>query len=208
MLLWKLLVEAAKAEKIDQDSGRARQWVRRHLPELLQHCTDEEGNRQVVERFDWSREWPIWRRNLLALLWLARAKGLQVRRDGRGPRIPKEVADVVDEIVDRTRNFVAADFLSEARIALHLTNRDSALAGFNVNRRFDDLETFWQCVFVSFFNPNALPIGSFCARCGRPLKPTRKSKKPTKAKLCGACRVHKWRSEHPEQAREMWRESK
>jgi hypothetical protein len=76
------------------------------------------------------------------------------------------------------------------------------------HRRFDDLTTFWQCVFVTFFIPEALPLGSVCTQCGKRLSPTRKLKKASKVRLCAACRVKKWRRDYPQQARKMWREGK
>jgi hypothetical protein len=79
--------------------------------------------------------------------------------------------------------------------------------GFNASGRFQSLDEFWQAVFVSFFQPADLPWG-YCGDCGKPLARTAKLQKASRSKLCGACRVKKWRREHPEEAREMWRRSK
>ena len=197
MLPWKKLIEDARSERIDRKPERARAWIRRHLPELSVCYVKRNGEAGFGgERFDWDEEWPKWQHYFQALDWLARARAKATKQ-----RIPPWVQQVVDEVIGQTRNVISSDWLSEARIRVQLSG------GFNATGRFQSLDEFWQAVFVSFFQPTDLPWGC-CGDCGKPLPRTTKLQKASRSKLCGACRVKKWRREHPEAAREMWRRSK
>jgi hypothetical protein len=152
------------------------------------------------ELFDWEVEWPKWRHRFQALHWLARARA-NPNPAAQKQRIPIWVQRVVDAVIAQTRNVLSSDWVSEARIRVQLSG------GFNASGRFQSLDEFWQAVFVSFFQPADLPWG-YCGDCGKPQARTAKLQKASRSKLCGACRVKKWRREHPEEAREMWRRSK
>jgi hypothetical protein len=209
MLLWRVLADAAKNEKIDTDSDRARAWVHRHLPHLLLVPLDQErksfleGEReQVQERFRWELEWPDWQDNFRALLWLVQRRISPPKPRTFQDRIPPFVQRVCDNIVARLRLDILTDWASEARFQLRFSG------GFETNGRVDSLKEFWEVVFATFFWPDALPLTSFCSGCGKHLKQTKKLKKPSQGKLCPSCRVKKWQREHPDEARERWREAK
>ena len=116
-------------------------------------------------------------------------------------RIPHWVQNAIHHHLSQTHNVLLSDWITEARICLQLSG------GYTASGRFQTLDEFWEAVFVSFFQPDDLPLG-FCNDCGKTLAPTAKLNKASRSQLCGACRVKKWRSEHPEQAREMWRRAK
>jgi hypothetical protein len=63
-----------------------------------------------------------------------------------------------------------SDWINEARLCVQLSG------GYSATSRFQSLDEFWQAVFVSFFQPEALALG-YCADCGKQLDPTPKLKK-------------------------------
>jgi hypothetical protein len=199
MLPWKKLIEDAQSDKIDRRPERALVWIHRHLPELSLWYVKADGSTGLDrDRFDWQAAWPKWQERFRALHWLVEA-----RAQPRAPDqlIPLGVQQVVDELIHQTRIAILSDWLSEARISIQLSGTYTA------SGRFDTLDEFWQAVFVSFFQPEGLSLG-YCSDCGKQLAPTAKLKKASRSKLCPACRVKKWRREHPEEAREMWRQAK
>jgi hypothetical protein len=197
VLPWKKLLEDARSARIDRNPELARGWIRQQLPELCVWYVKRNGKAGFHrERFNWEAEWPKWRDCFRALHWLARARAHATKQ-----RIPPWVQHLVDEVIGQTRNVLSSDWLSEARLRVQLSG------GFQASGRFASLDEFWQAVFVSFFEPTDLPWG-YCGDCGKPLARTSKLQKTSRSKLCGACRVKKWRRDHPEAAREMWRRSK
>ncbi len=211
MLIWKKLVEDARRSRIDRDEERAREWMRQHLPELFLWPADEEGHplldesgrRYSEERgWKWSEEWPKWQDNFQALLWLVGRKEKVPKKRTTQDIIPLWVSRVLDRYLSRIRVAVLTDYYSELELKL-------ALSGdFNVVNRFANPDEFWEAVFLTFFRPSELSRGSVCSDCGKSIEPTKRLKKVSRATRCGACRVKKWRKDHPEEAREMWRESK
>jgi hypothetical protein len=209
VLLWKVLVEAARAERIDRDRRRALAWIHQHIPELSVTPLGDDGRPFVRagrvyrdDTFDWEVQWETWRDNFKGLLWLAeRREHPPDARSGKDV-IPIAVSRVFDDIIKRTRNAVLSDYFSEAKLVVQFSGT------FNASRRFESLDEFWEAVFVSFFGPDALPHGSVCSECGESLTPTKKLRKLSKAKLCGNCRLRQWRRNNPERQRELWREAK
>ncbi len=208
MLLWRILVHAAEKQKIDRIQKRARAWVHRHLPEMLVRSKPYRGKESIQENFDWNEEWTRWQSHFTALRWLAGRREKSPRPNSPADRIPHDVQVVIDLTIGNTRNAIQADLFSESRVLLQLTNRHGELAGFNNTRKFDDFDTFWQAVFVTFFQPEAFPFGSFCSKCGEPLPRTKKLNKPSKSKLCPDCNTQEWRTKHPDKARKGWKKSK
>jgi hypothetical protein len=205
MLLWNVLVADAKAKEIHRDPEQARKWIRAHLPELAPPVVDERGRRvkgvPPNEEFRWDEEWPVWQDSFEALLWLANRRRVPAAPRSARDRIPLHIQRVIDAVIARTRNAVYGEFMSEAKISVQLSGT------FNSSRRFKNLNEFWELAFISILDPAALPFGSFCSWCAKRLPP-RKSGQPSRAKLCRVCRVKKWKLDHPEQARAMWRMSK
>lgn len=208
MLLWKLLVDAAEKQAIDRMSDRAREWIHAHLKELLVISTNNEGegrqpvHEYVSESFDWAKEWPTWKRHFESLLWLARSRSRPTKPRTHGDRIPAWVQEDVDEVLKGIPIGLSSDWLSETRIGPRFSGGYEATGRVN-----DTLDEFWQIVFLTFFWPDALPRTSFCWECGKPVKRTRKLGKVSRARLCPACRVRKWRRQNPDEARAMYREA-
>jgi hypothetical protein len=202
MLPWKKLIEDARSDKIDRRPERALAWIHRYLPELSLWYVKADGSTGLDrDLFDWRAEWPKWQERFEALHWLVEARA-QPRRPGAPDQlIPLWVQHPVDELIHQTRNAILSDWLSEAHIRIQLSGTYTA------SGRFQTLDEFWQAVFVSFFQPGDLALG-YCSDCGKQLPPTPKLQKASRSKLCPACRVKKWRREHPEEAREMWRQAK
>lgn len=201
MLLWKYVAEQGEARKIDEDEGAAREWVRLNL----RHCTAkvrENGKWGTVELFDWKTEWPEWKANFQALLWLAK------HRDDAPDRktwIPRSVTSAVDGVLRPAVLLLGSDYLGECKgFRVALTDRNGDLT----DGPFRDLAGFWQAVFLSYFQPEAVSTASVCQECGEPLPATRKSKRPSKARHCKLCAHKIWRREHPEEIRKLWREQK
>jgi hypothetical protein len=209
MLLWRVLVEAAHTGRIDRDRHRARAWVHDHLRELVVRPVDDTGRPlrttgQVDpedEQFDWEAEWPRWKENFKALLWLADRRDHPPAAHTGEDRIPKDIADAFDAVLARTRNAVLSDYFSAATLAVQFSGT------FNSSERFASLNEFWEVVFVSFFRRDALAHGSVCSDCGAQLEATRKRSKASKAKLCGRCYLRRWREGNQDRQREQWREA-
>jgi hypothetical protein len=202
MLPWRKLLEDARCRKIDRNPERALAWIRQHLPELSIRRAKPKGKAGWDrDLFEWDVEWPKWQNSFRALRWLAQARARPPKPRTNAHRIPHWVQHVVDEYLSKTRNVFLSDWINEARLCVQLSG------GYSATGRFQSLDEFWEAVFVSFFQPEALALG-YCADCGKKLDPTPKLQKASRSRLCGACRVKKWRREHPEEAREMWRRSK
>lgn len=202
MLPWRKLLEDAQCQKIDRNRKRALAWIRQHLPELSIWLAKPNGEAEWDrDLFEWDVEWPKWQRSFRALRWLAQARARPPKPRTPEHRIPHWVHHVVDEYLSKTRNVLLSDWINETRLCVQLSG------GYIATGRFQSLDEFWQAVFVSFFQPEALALG-YCADCGKQLDPTPKLQKASRSRLCGACRVKRWRREHPEAAREMWRRSK
>jgi hypothetical protein len=202
MLPWKKLIEDAQTLKIDRRQSQALAWIRRHLPELSLWYDAENGARTPAQDlFTWEAEWPAWQDNFEALHWLVRARALPPKPRRPEQRIPHRVRNILHKYLSQTRNVILSDWITEARISLQLSG------GFTATGRFQSLGEFWQAVFVSFFEPEAVNLG-YCSDCGKPLARTAKLQKASRARLCAACRVKQWRRAHPEAARELWRRSK
>jgi hypothetical protein len=180
-------------------------WAHQYLPELFTWLADVQNNVRQHEpelSFEWKKHWPQWQRNFRALLWLADRKVSPPEPLTRNDRIPRIIAEAVDGVLRETRNTIFTDYFSEARIRILLEG------SFQVSRKFSTFEEFWQAVFVTFFQPDALAFGSICHECGRRLPQTKKLAKPSRATLCNKCAVQKWRKEHPERAQRQSRASK
>ena len=202
MLLWQLVVEAAKKEKIDRDQTRAAAWVGRHVMRF-----EGPDGGWLEQPVDWAYEWPIWQDRMHALLWLARRRTRS--RTPQDDRMPLFVDQALDETVGKTRNAIITDRFSDARPVIRLTNQSGELAACNTGGPFDDLTAFWQFVFVTFLQPDAFPsLGSRCQNCGESLPPTRKGKRSRKAKVCDRCRQKLWAQANAERRREINREAK
>src|SRR4051794_12753108 len=101
MIIWRVLTEAAGTERIDEDPGRALEWVQKHLPELFLRlgdaqgrCLRDETGRELVQAlFKWEVEWPKWQENFRALLWLEQQR--------LRPPTPKTHQDRIPEWVFR-----------------------------------------------------------------------------------------------------------
>jgi hypothetical protein len=192
MLPWQVMVEAAKADRIDRDPERARQWIERHVPELVDSVEDDE----------WAVEWPKWQRNFDALLWLAERRARPPKPRSSADRIPRLVVQSVDDALARTRNTTINDFFSDVEMIVHFGD-------FNMLKRFGSFDEMWSVVFVSYFRPRAVPHqGSVCAECGVALPPTQKRRKLSKAARCSKCRLARWRKENCERQRHLWKNAK
>jgi hypothetical protein len=202
MLAWKKLLEDTRRLGISRKPDSALAWIRRYLPELsVWYYKDDCEAGLDHDFFKWELEWPKWQKHLQALQWLAKARALPSKPRTRAHRIPLWVQEVIDQVLERTRNALLSDWITEARICIRLSGK------FRVSHRFSSLDEFWEAVFVSFFEPEELPWGC-CDGCGKSLPVTPKLKRTSRARLCAACRVKKWREDHPDKAREMWRRSK
>ena len=202
MLAWEKLLKDARRLGLGRKPESALAWIRRNVPELsVWYYQAKNKARLDHDSFNWELEWPKWQNHLKALQWLAKARTLPSKPRTEARRIPLWVQRVVDQVLERTRNALLSDWVAEARLSIRLSG------GFSASQRFSSLDEFWEAVFVSFFQPEALPWGC-CDGCGKSLPVTPRLKKTSRAKLCAACRVKKWRQDHPEKAREMWRRSK
>ena len=202
MLPWEKLITDARALHIDRLRGPAYDWIHKHLPELSTWYAAQDGKRRVDnDRFTWDQQWPNWQKNFKALKWLVKARALPPQPRLPQHRIPLWVQHIVESYLRQTRNVLVSDWITEARVALQLSG------GYNAAGRFDTLGEFWELVFVSFFRPEDVPV-SYCSDCGKTLAVTPKLKKTSRMRFCPACRVKKWRHEHPQEARELWRRSK
>ena len=223
MLVWQFVVNEAKAKGIDCDGQAARRWINEYLPSLFLHTKDDQGNIvDMVELFDWEKEWPIWKGNFQALLWLADRRNKPPKPNSQRDRIERTVADAVMavcedigcELIPRVRapqnEQFGFDYLSQCDgVKLCLKCRDGTGAThFHSNGNFDDLAVFWQAVFVSFFDPSALSSASVCKACGAPLAPTKKFGKASQGEFCKRCAMRDWRQKNYEQAKELNREHK
>src|SRR5207248_3295250 len=159
-------------EGIDKHRQRAFEWIRQFLPELFTSpfdepgklCLDEAGREVMEPKFDWQAEWPRWQRNLQALSWLAEAKRRSSSPTAVKEFIPHGVHEVLDETIGTTCPMILADYVADAQIVLQYSG------DVNATGHISSLKEFWQCVFVSFFDPIKLPhAGSFCAVCKNPL---------------------------------------
>lgn len=209
MLLWKMLVDAARTEGIDRRKAKARAWIHRHLPELLLTPADARGRpyrhsgRVVLEeRFDWEQEWPGWQDSFRALLWVAGCREKPPKPRSLGDYIPLHVQQTIDQALGRVRLDRSSDWFSEDRPIVRFSG------GAETAHRFASVNEFWEVVFVGFYWPEAVPHGSVCSACGAALASSKKTKKPSRARLCDKCRLREWRRRHPEQQRELWRQAK
>jgi hypothetical protein len=209
MLIWKILVDAAKTAGIDHKKRNARNWIHKHLPELLITPLDEQGrhyekNGRIVreEHFNWKMEWPKWQQCFEALLWLAQRREKPPETRSVDDRIPLRFQKVIDATIARTRNVILSDYLSEATIVLQFSG------SFITHGHFRSLDELWEAVFCSYFRPDLIPQGSVCSNCGKPLPRTKKTNKASKATSCDQCRLKIWREENPDRTRELWRKAK
>jgi hypothetical protein len=225
MLLWQVMVAAARDDKIGEDSQRARQWVREHVPGLIAVPADERGRPYadkaglavpkdrpsrrkwpkrvaVLDLVDWEKEWPNWQDCLEALLWFAKRRERPPQPRSLADHIPLHVGQVVDRVLGRTRNGLLTDYFTEAAITVQLSGT------FTATGVFKSLDEFWEAVFLSFFKPESIPHGSMCASCGTPFPPTRRRGQVSRQTLCDQCRLRQWREKNRRRIRELWREQK
>jgi hypothetical protein len=210
MLLWQYLVQEAHAKRIDRNEDAALKWVCESLPHLT--FEGREAGKVVCDGklFNWGDEWLEWQRNLRVLIWLAKQREKPPESRSPEDRFPPWVQEAVDDVLSRTYFRLGSYYLSECRrLEVVLTDRKGNAAGdFYLKEQFDDLSVFWQAAFLSFFQPDAVITASICQECGRPLPPTRKGKKPSKATYCKKCAPQVWARENPEKIRASWREAK
>jgi hypothetical protein len=79
----------------------------------------------------------------------------------------------------------------------------------------NDLDFFWQCVFLSLADGTG---GVYCAVCGKELAPEQgrarkgrkpKSARPSRQRLCNTCRNREWKARQPRAVlQKKWREAK
>jgi len=188
MYLWQVVHQAITAEKIATDQAAAKEWITQHI--------------RLRDPY-WSRRawWPPWQEYCYALGWLARD-----RAGRQAGRVPIAVEDAVGQALAGVRLV-----LDGRQLRTMLSTRDGALAGYyhgSGGFEFDDLTTFWQAVFITFFDPGRLIGASVCEVCGRPLPQTKKLGKPSRARRCASCHHRLWRQAHPDRVRALWREAK
>lgn len=192
MHLWQQLIERADADRIDVDREAARTFFRT-IPFV------------TPQRFRWAE----WQARFQAIRWFA-----DRRRQHVIARWPDSVDATLVSVLrgcrpglQRRINLTGRGRQDwNIRLALKLTRRDGRLAR---HVPYDDAVTYWQAVFVGFFDPEQL--GSFhgvCGECGKRLPPTTTFRRPTRARLCASCRVRKSREEKPEHYRKYERERK
>jgi hypothetical protein len=201
VLLYQFVLAEAKRKGIHEDRAAAAEWVRAHVG---LHRRELDDGTKVVEQspFDWTGPgWWTWQRRFQALTQLDQ----QARRHAA---FSEKALGPARAALMRTHNVVSAashkDIQAGRGLRVWFTDEKNHVTAMATT----DVETLWQAVFLSFFQPEASTPGPVCRECGNPLKPTKKTDKPSRARLCPSCRVKKWRRENPEAARENWKEAK
>jgi hypothetical protein len=207
MLLYQYLLSEAGKKRIDTDREAARRWVEARLGNRLEK--GKRGRRVIVRTpFQWTpRDWDCWQRGFKAL----------ARLDGEAHRHQSFSAEAL--------GFANAALMKTIVVVCARSHKDieegrGIRFGFSTDEPPDggtsprvlladhNVNTIWQAAFLSFFFPSAIAPERFCLECGESLPVTKKTGKPSRARLCRRCRFQKWKRENPEKVRENWKLAK
>ena len=110
----------------------ARAWIRRNVPDLsVRYYQAKHKVRLDHDSFNGELEWPKWQVHLNALQWLAEARTLPSKPRTEAHRIPLWVQRVVDQVLERTRNALLSDWITEGRLSIRLSGSFSASQRFS-----------------------------------------------------------------------------
>jgi hypothetical protein len=195
MQLWEYLLTADKESDL-RDLAAAKAWLFSQW-----WWPKSPGDPEVPDELPWtSLAQERWARNLLALRWQARqmGKSQQFREVVQDKDAATVLRPVILDYIALMRPVPVLGFKKEddsiyiggTMLAPASQGNPHGTANTAMFTR-DDLDFFWQVVYLSLLNEGAAPV---CEKCGRPLDETTPlTERPTRRRWCGSCRYQRWK---------------